>query len=279
MNTVKAFAKINLSLSLGNKRADGFHEIKTVLQTISLFDSLTFRKTNKRSYAIIDGKYTDVPANGNIALKALDLIKKFANITDNYEVRITKRIPVQAGMGGGSSDAWSVFEYIAAKYDLKKKSSDLLKLASRLGSDIPFFYFKGRVLAEGRGEILTPLEDAEKKYLLIVKPPFGISTEEAYKLWDEYCDKNKLNSAVPYVYEYKNDFEKAIFKKYPSLENIKKRMLVLNAKHALMTGSGSAVIGLFKDKNDQKEASSDQELNESGDVIIAETLGKEELKS
>ena len=167
MNTVKAFAKINLSLSLGNKRADGFHEIKTVLQTISLFDSLTFRKTNKRSYAIIDGKYTDVPANGNIALKALDLIKNFANITDNYEVRITKRIPVQAGMGGGSSDAWSVFEYIAAKYDLKKKSSDLLKLASRLGSDIPFFYFKGRVLAEGRGEILTPLEDAEKKYLLI----------------------------------------------------------------------------------------------------------------
>ncbi len=244
-----AFAKVNTSLILGEKRHDGFHNIKTVMLKISLNDKLEFRLTEKKSTLKIKGELSDGISvlEDNLVLKALKNIKNIADINDNYEITLTKNIPSQAGLGGGSSDAGAVISFIKEKYNLSIEQAQ--KAAEETGSDVPFFLYGNRSLSEGRGEIITPLPHIAKLYLIIILPNFGISTPEAYGLWDEYYSKNKINENFNINTEiFQNDFEKALKDKYPQIEEIKNILKKEKATNALLSGSGSAVCGFFNSK-------------------------------
>lgn len=270
-----AFAKVNTSLVLGKKRPDGYHNIKTVMIQISLHDKIEFRQTDKTSSLKIKGEMSGgiSISEDNLILKALNNIKNIANINDNYEITLTKNIPSQAGLGGGSSDAGTVISFIKEKYNLPIEYAQ--KSAEETGSDVPFFLYGGRALSEGRGEIITPLSNISKLYLIIIIPNFGISTPEAYKLWDDYYSKSQINENFKIDTKiFNNDFEKALKEKYPQIEEIKQILNKEKATNTLLTGSGSAVCGFFNSKEIRNNAFNNikKYLNLDYKILSSETI-------
>ena len=186
MITKKAFAKINISLSLGEKRADGYHDIDTIMQTIALSDEISVDLSNADEFTI-NGKYSELPLDeNNIIKKTLTLFREYTGIEQNFKIRLTKNIPFGAGLAGGSSDAFTALRIFSQICEINFSKSDFLVLAEKLGSDVPFFFYGGTVRATGRGEILEVLPPLEHLHVLIVKPNFNISTAKAYSLWDEF---------------------------------------------------------------------------------------------
>ena len=270
-----AFAKVNTSLVLGKKRHDGYHEIKTVMLQISLHDKIEFRQTEEKSSLEIKGELSGGISvlEDNLILKALNNIKKIAQINDNYKIILTKNIPSQAGLGGGSSDAGAVISFIKEKYNLPIEYAQ--KSAEETGSDVPFFLYGGRALSEGRGEIITPLPNIEKLYLILIIPNFGISTPEAYGLWDKYALKHEITDNIKIDTNiFENDFEKALKEKYPQIEEIKNMLKSEKATHALLTGSGSTVCGFFNSEKIRDIAFDNlkKHINLEYKMIISETL-------
>lgn len=261
-----AFCKINLSLKLGGRRPDGYHSVRTVMQTVSLCDTLEFRPSEGPSSLVVDGLSGGIPVSGdNLVLRAVRLVlDRFAS-SGGYVIRLIKRIPSMAGLGGGSSDAALALRVVGGRFGMSRR--ELAEMAAELGSDVPFFCYGGRAECSGRGEIVRPLPDAPVKGVVIVKPPFGISTGEAYALWDSYMAENGL---VPG--DSGNDFEYALAGRYPLLGRLKSRLYGLGAEYASLSGSGSAVFGLFPDYERACAAAEDPFLNESGDVYRAVTV-------
>ena len=254
--SLRALAKINLDLRVLNARPDGYHEIRTIFQTISLADIIHVEFTPARATTIqIDG---DVNIPDNLIAKAATLALDAMHITATLKFRLRKRIPMGAGLGGGSSDAAAVLLSLPALARRHLALPHLIELAAGLGSDVPFFLLGGAAVAVGRGTELYPLPDPPARRGILVTSGLHVSTPAAYRAlalrlttesqqnkivsfqsqaWGELWDAN----GPPGV----NDFETVVFEQFPQLAALKRRLVKLGANPAMMTGSGSALFGLF----------------------------------
>src|SRR5208337_4621655 len=271
MLTVKAPAKINWSLFVLDKRDDGYHNILSLLHCIGLYDILEFELSD--TLTLESG--LDLPCERNLVYKAACLLKNYSGTEKGARIILKKEIPLGAGLGGGSSDAAFALMALNNLWELDLGKSELKVLGSALGSDVPFFFDGPLALAEGRGERLTSLPVAMSHVLLIVKADCSVSTSWAYGelgragKGDMALTKidNKINN-IQLIYgavaagdfsgiarNSSNDFEDAVIRRYPVIGSVKERLLKSGAVMALMSGSGSAVFGLFEDENRALNAS------------------------
>ncbi|MBI5573732.1 MAG: 4-(cytidine 5'-diphospho)-2-C-methyl-D-erythritol kinase [Elusimicrobia bacterium] len=238
---LKANAKINLFLDVLGKRKDGYHNIKTIFQEISLFDDIFIRETKNRIKIFCD--HPKVPTDKrNLVYKAVDLIKKRFKIKKDIEIKIKKRIPVGAGLGGGSSDAAAVLGGLNKLWNLKLDKNQLAKIGKKLGADVPFFIYGGRCLGEGIGDKLMPLKIRKTQWYVIVKPPFEISTKNIYLRLTKTRKTGKIK-------KYINRLEDVVIPLYPEIKKIKEKLVDYGAEFSLMSGSGSCVFGFVKNKS------------------------------
>ncbi|MDR0744073.1 MAG: 4-(cytidine 5'-diphospho)-2-C-methyl-D-erythritol kinase [Tannerella sp.] len=242
-------AKINLGLHVTGKRSDGFHNIETIFYPVPLKDALEAVITQEASFKQT-GLKLNTPAEDNLVMKAYNLISQKQAVPP-LEIYLKKAIPSEAGLGGGSSDAAFTLKLINDLCNLQIPDNRLEKIAASIGADCPFFIRNTPVIATGTGNVFKPLGLSLRDYILyIVKPPVTVSTKEAYAMVTPQKPVFSLEElpAIP-VPEWKNvlvnDFEQSVFNKYPVIGEIKDKLYALGADYASMSGSGSAIFGLF----------------------------------
>ena len=259
---LKAFAKLNLGLRVLLRRSDGYHELRTVFQTIALADGLdvNFTKNQTQTRIRIDGA-PHIP--DNLVEKAARLVLGEMGIFADVHFHLKKRIPAGAGLGGGSTDAAAVLLALPVLAGKRVPQHRLFELAAQLGSDVPFFLHGGTALGMGRGEELYPLADQPARKVLLVAPAVHSSTAEAYTDLSQKLTsialQNKLFSFQQQVWgtatvQMANDFEEVVFARHPALQQIKDRLEQAGAAAAAMTGSGSALFGIFQDSTALRRA-------------------------
>jgi 4-diphosphocytidyl-2-C-methyl-D-erythritol kinase len=260
---IKSYAKINLGLHVHNKRQDGFHNLTTVFQEINLFDMVDIRESKLFSCSTDLKSIKEAENFGTIAYNLIK--KKFPKIPP-VKISIKKSIPINAGLGGGSSNGAAIIKGMNLLFDLSLTNNDMLELASKVSSDSSFFIDGGTQIGTKRGEILKKIPDLViPKHFLLVKPKIKIRTEEAFlhlknhllngdvdinlsKLLSE-LKNNNFNSEL-----FKNDFEMYVFKTHPEIGDIKLKVLDLGAKYASLSGTGSTVFGIFSSEADVLKA-------------------------
>lgn len=269
-----AYAKINLYLDVLSKRDDGFHDISTVMHTVSLCDELTVsaRRSDKTNVRLTVSGQTKLPTDSrNLAVRAAESFLSATLIGAEVDIRLKKNIPVAAGLAGGSSDAAAVLRALNRAFKRPLTEKRLLALAAELGSDVPYCLIGGTALCGGRGEQMERLGDRLDLELVVAVADEWVSTPMAYaeldRIFDDFKGErdsshttaldNVLSSAssgdLP-ADELYNVFENAVFKTCFGAESIKKRMYELGASHALMSGSGPSVFGIFSDKASAERA-------------------------
>jgi len=251
---VRALAKINLDLRVLAKRPDGYHELRTIFQTISLADTLDISFTPARQTTINLEDPLGIP--GNLAERAARLAMETLRVSGRVEIRLAKKIPLGAGLGGGSSDAAAVLLALPVLAGRRPDVAALCAMGQQLGSDVPFFLLGGRAVGIGRGSELFPLPDRPARPGLLVTPDVHVSTADAYQRLSE-----RLGTPAEKIFRFQsqawaldaampgeNDFEPVVFEQHPDLAAVKERLLRAGASAAMMTGSGSALFGLFDDR-------------------------------
>lgn len=243
-------AKINIGLHITEKRSDGFHNLETVMFPIPITDALEFVESDAL-YFESSGLPIDSIPEQNLVLKAYYLLKEKFDLPPVH-IHLHKTIPTGAGLGGGSSDAAFMLKMLNTHFRLNLSNPELEEIAARLGSDCAFFINNQPVFAYGRGELMEPVDLVfPNMYILLVKPPFGISTKEAYSNVAPQKSRLSLKALIDFSItqwkpNIKNQFERTLFSAYPELSEIKETMYRLGAVYASMTGSGSAVYGFFR---------------------------------
>lgn len=263
----RSYAKINLTLDVLNKRADGYHNIETVMQTLNLYDLVLVDKDISGISISTNLKYL---ANNekNIAYKAAEAFYTTLGIKGGVKIMIHKNIPVAAGLAGGSGNAAAVLLAMNMLYNTGLSTDELCKIGLTLGADIPFCIQGGTQLARGIGEALAPIKTSASYYVLLVKPPINVSTPMIYNEIDRLQITNKPNTANMVKALENNDIcaiaknlcnvmENATEKLHPIIKGIKSKMLSDGALGALMSGSGPTVFGIFDDYNKAFKAAGD----------------------
>jgi 4-diphosphocytidyl-2-C-methyl-D-erythritol kinase len=260
---IPAFAKINLRLDILGRRADGYHELRTVFQSISLQDELRLRASRRPGITLtIHGNeaLAREPFRKNLVYRGVDALRQELKIRTGVEIELRKKIPAGRGLGGGSSDAAAaLFGYLRLT-GRKLATARLLEIAGTLGADVPFFLLGGRAVGIGRGNEIYPLPDIAKQYILIVSPrDIHVPTPDAYRWVNARALSATLTKgpANPTLCEFcalcwstkgsglSNDFETPVFRRHPRLDRIKRALLQRGATEASLAGSGSAVFGIF----------------------------------
>lgn len=255
----KTPAKINLALNILGKREDGYHELETLLQMVSLYDRIELESTP--STIELDCNHPDIPSDSsNLAVRAALLLKKhfYERKELGCRIRLEKNIPAGAGLGGGSGNAAGVLWGLNVLWDLKLTRENLRDLAADLGSDVPFFLCSPLALGTGRGEKVTPLQPIKKLNVVLVFPGFSIAASEVYgspnlKLTTRknnisIIQKNLSQSGFSDLGTHlHNDLEPVVVESYPVINEIKNELRALRAKGALLSGSGSTVFAVFED--------------------------------
>jgi 4-diphosphocytidyl-2-C-methyl-D-erythritol kinase len=259
---IPACAKINLRLEVLGKRADGYHELRTIFQTISLHDTLKLRHSRRPGISLtISGNesLSQEAVEKNLVYRAVEALRGELKVRTGVEISLDKKIPAGRGLGGGSSDAGAALLGYLRLTGKKLPASELLQIAASLGADVPFFLHGGTALGIGRGEEIYPLPDAPPFTLLVVSPgDIHVPTPDAYR-WLHAPSLASLTkvAAAHKLMEFcalcwsaqgtalSNDFEKAVFQRHPRLAKIKRVLLHEGASEALLAGSGSAVFGVF----------------------------------
>jgi 4-diphosphocytidyl-2-C-methyl-D-erythritol kinase len=258
---VRPLAKINLDLRVLGKRADGYHELRTIFQTISLADTLDLAFTPARRTAI---ELTDsAQIEDNLVVRAARMVLDGMRVRGRVELRLMKRIPMGAGLGGGSSDAAAVLLALPVLAGGTLPFEELSSMAAALGSDINFFLFGGAAAAIGRGTELFPLPDAAGRPGLVIAPGIHVSTAGAFRALSPRLTpeslQNKIVSSQSLLWfggqgSAVNDFEPVVFEQHSRLAALKRKLIRAGAEPALMTGSGSALYGLFPSRADSARA-------------------------
>lgn len=267
----KSHAKINWTLDVLFKREDGYHELRTIYQTVSLHDELRLTETGGAIEIICEDPR--VPCDEtNLAFKAAALLREVTGISNGARIEIEKRIPVAAGLGGGSSNAVATLLGLIRLWQIEIEDEELIKIAARLGSDVPFFLIGGTALGVGRGEEVYPIEEAHCEHLLLVNPGFAVSTRDAYGRLPRLTTSDAASiipftllaakgiSELPLV--ARNDLEVPVLAAHPEIAEVKERLLSLGARHALMSGSGATVFGVFD--NSEMAGRAELEMREFG---------------
>ena len=256
--TLPSFAKINLHLEVLGKRSDGFHEIFTIFQTISLFDEMAFEI--RESGIELNCDSDNVPTDGsNLILRGGKLLKNAFNVSRGASIRLSKRIPIGGGLGGGSSNAVAALVGLSRLWGIDASIEQLSALAAKLGSDPPFFLTGGTAIGKGRGEVIEPIDDFQAGPMIVVTPNFHVSTPQAYaglNLTNTASNRilNVSRAAEIRLADLKNDFEKTVFAEFPEIERAKNKLVELGAKFARMSGSGASVFGIFDNEETRQTA-------------------------
>ena len=272
--TLPSFAKVNLHLRVLGKRDDGFHDIFTVFQTVSLHDEITFERSSGGILLECDDPTVPTGESNLIAMAAEKLRTEFG-ITAGARINLVKRIPMGGGLGGGSSNAAAALIGLSRIWEIDAGRDDLVRIGSELGSDVPFFLGGGTSLGFGRGTAIEPIAGFEAEWMLIVTPNVHVSTAAAYaglraqNLTNE--DLNRILRVCRSEAESpdflhtaaSNDFETTVFAEYPEIERAKRRLIELGASGAMMSGSGASVFAIF-DKEETRQTAMkalDDEVN------------------
>lgn len=255
----KAYAKINLTLEVLNKRSDGYHNIRSIEQAVSIFDLIVINTTKSKDIKILCSERSVPDDENNLCYKAAQMFFNSVGITNpGIAITIIKKIPTQAGLGGASADAACTLHMLNKMFRANLSIKDLCFIGAKVGADVPFCLVGGTMLVQGIGEKLSVCEKLQDCYVVIVKPDVNICTRKAYDLIDStYCkDKNLTDKALAAL-KSKNfdDICSCLYNRFETILNtnetklIKRSFLEFGASGSLMTGSGSAVYGLFKDKD------------------------------
>ena len=259
MICVPAFAKVNLRLDVLGQRADGYHELRTVFQSLTLHDTLRlFRTRAGRIELAISGnaELAATPARQNLVWRAVTALRQELKLAGGVRIELEKRIPVGRGLGGGSSDAAAALAGLLRLFGRRIEQPRLLEIAAGLGADVPFFLFGGRALGTSRGDEIYPLPDLPRRTVLVVSPAgIAVSTQDAYSWLDRRLTNPDAPSRLwnfcalcwsPQGGSLSNDFEGAVFRRHPCLARIRRALLQRGAAEAALAGSGSAVFGIFR---------------------------------
>lgn len=263
--SLKALAKINLGLDVVRRREDGYHEVRMIMQTIQLYDRLDIKRTQEPGIQI-QTNLSFLPVNeNNLIYKAAKLLMDEFSITDGVSVKLDKRIPVAAGMAGGSTDAAAMLIGVNRLFSLGLTKRQLMERGVQIGADVPYCIMRGTALAEGIGEALSPLPPMVKCPVLIAKPSISVSTKFVYQNLklddttihpdiDRLIDDIKAKNLHDIAAHMGNALETVTIPNYPVIDEIKKHMLSNGAVGAMMSGSGPTVFGLFDDEDTAKKA-------------------------
>jgi len=256
---IRAFAKINLRLDILGKRPDGYHELRTIFQSVSLHDELRLRSSSNSGIALTvlgNDSLSREPLHKNLVYAAIHALRRELKVRSGVEIELRKTVPAGRGLGGGSSDAAAALRGYLRLTRRSVPDHRLMEIAATLGADVPFFLFGGRALGIGRGDEIYPLPDISKRALLIVSPrDVRVPTPDAYR-WLKASALTK-NPLTPKLFKFcslcwstqesglSNDFEPPVFRRHPRLAVIKRELLRRGATEASLAGSGSAVFGVF----------------------------------
>ncbi|MBD5096418.1 MAG: 4-(cytidine 5'-diphospho)-2-C-methyl-D-erythritol kinase [Lachnospiraceae bacterium] len=292
--TYKAYAKVNLALDVLRKRPDGYHDVKMVMQNIDIYDELEFTVTDiKKAVAhakpcyniMIETNKLELPTDeSNLIHKAIRLMFDEYNICGDVLVKLTKNIPIEAGMAGGSTDCAAALKAVNDIFEIHASLEELMRLGKRLGADVPFCLLGKTALAEGIGEILTEVQELPSCTVLVVKPPVGISTGMIYGNMN--CDELKSRPDIDGMLEglrkhdlgivvskMENVMETVTARLCPDIEDIKNAMKEKGALNAIMSGSGPTVFGIFDDSEKAWEAADYiGELDLATDIFVTKPV-------
>ena len=278
---IKAYAKINIALDVVGKREDGYHLLRMIMQTVDLYDVIEITKSDCNIKLKCNKPYVPTDER-NLAYKAAKLFKETYNIKDGVLIDLTKNIPVSAGMAGGSTDAAGVLKLMNRLFNVNASDEELRTLGLKLGADVPYCISGGTALCEGIGEKITQLKPFKDKILVIVKPPFGVSTKDVYKAFDlskivfhprtDDIIKAMENDDIDFVAKnMKNLLENVTLRKHRVILNIKEAMKSYGSLGTMMSGSGPTVFAFFDDMLKAQECY-DEMKKKYKDVFISRTI-------
>lgn len=262
---LKALGKINLGLDVLGRRENGYHDVRMVMQTVYLYDRIIIKKKKTPGIELETNLYY-LPVNeNNLAYQAAKMLMDEFHIEEGVSIQLEKHIPVAAGMAGGSSNAAAVLFGINRMFSLGLTQKELMERGVKLGADVPYCIMRGTVLAEGIGEILTPLSPMPKCYVLIAKPTVNVSTKMVYEKLDSHEIENhpdidgileglEKQDLKKIAHSMGNVLERVTVDAYPVIDKIKETMIKEGALNAMMSGSGPTVFGLFEEKSAAKKA-------------------------
>jgi 4-diphosphocytidyl-2-C-methyl-D-erythritol kinase len=261
--TCKAPAKVNLYLEITEKRDNGYHDIVSIMQMVSLFDVISVRSLKRTTGFDIEGNFP-FHKTENTIWKAFNVFQKRFGLKCGLKVSVQKRIPIGAGLGGGSSDAASILCCLNLLLERPLHEEDLRRIGLEVGSDVPFFFGSAAALVTGRGEKVAPLRSRSDFKVVLVYPGFPIITRKAYEWYDGVRDNNAEELSNPLLsmkgpkelsteyetadvpsWSFKNSFEGVVYQKFPELAEIRSSLREMGAVHCGVSGSGSTIMGVF----------------------------------
>ncbi len=282
--TVLAPAKVNLILRVLDRRADGFHNLWSLMQTIGLEDEVSLRlNENHDEIRLRCDDPTLATDQTNLVYRAAETVLLRCRLRVGVDIMLTKRIPMGAGLGGGSSDAAATIVGLNQLLDLKWSAADMAQVGRTLGSDVPFFFFAPTAVVTGRGEEVNPVELDGGRWVVLVYPGFSIETAWAYRELSSRRQVRPISNAhillgrtrrllwEQVLERVENDFEAPMFEAYPALHGIKRTLLKLGAEAALLSGSGATVFGVFGDERKARQAAIDYPAEDREKVFVADT--------
>lgn len=260
---LRALGKINLGLDVLGRRENGYHDVRMVMQTVYLYDQIFMTKTKTPGIRLETNLFFLPVDQNNLAYRAAKMLSDEFGIKQGVHITLYKRIPVSAGMAGGSSNAAAVLYGMNRMFDLGLTEQELMERGVKLGADVPYCIMRGTVLAEGIGEILTPLVPCPRCYVLLAKPPISVSTKLVYERLDsrEVMDHPDIDGIIRGLDRQDirqvagcmgNVLEQVTISEYPVIEEIKNVMKKKGALGAMMSGSGPTVFGLFENRQDAR---------------------------
>jgi 4-diphosphocytidyl-2-C-methyl-D-erythritol kinase len=285
--TLPSFAKINLSLRVLGRRADGYHELHTVFQTISLHDELTFSARDDARIELTCDAPAGIPCDEtNLVHRAAVALRERYGVSRGASVELRKKIPAGGGLGGGSSNAAVALVGLARLWEIETERQSLARLGATLGADVPFFLTGGTALGTGRGTDIYPLADAPQKYLLLITPGINVSTAEAYKalnapaLTKPLSPVNltvsrmqaEISGSLHAVLE--NDFERVVYRLYPETRRARSSLVTAGASNVLLSGSGASVFALFDSLDERERAQASLHVEAGWQVFACTTLAR-----
>lgn len=261
----KAYGKINLGLDVLRRRPDGYHEVKMIMQMVDIYDTLTFEK-REDNQIVLSANREEIPCDeSNLIYKAAKLLFDYKQVAYGVNIHLEKRIPVAAGMAGGSTDAAAAFTGLNELFELGVSQQELMELAVKVGADVPYCILGGCALSEGIGEVLTPLPNPPYCEMVIAKPDINVSTKYVYENLNlpelkTHPDIDGMREAIEagsldgIINRLENVLESVTVKKYGIIQDIKDEMISLGASNAIMSGSGPTVFGFFDSKEEAETA-------------------------
>ncbi|MGN0435277.1 MAG: 4-(cytidine 5'-diphospho)-2-C-methyl-D-erythritol kinase [Wujia sp.] len=284
--TMKAYGKVNLALDVIRRREDGYHEVRMIMQNLDIYDELIFTvESGKSGLITIEANRDNVPTDGsNLIAKAIRLMSEEYKLKSDIHVVLNKNIPVEAGMAGGSTDCAAALMAMNMLFELGLDEKRLMELGVRLGADVPFCIMGRTALSEGIGELLTPVAPLTGCSVLVVKPPFGVSTAAAYRglnleKLESHPDIDGMLKALEdedlkgVATRMENVLETVSIPMHPEIELIKNAIKEQGALNALMSGSGPTVFGLFESDETANKAKEElKKLGIAGNIFVTKPV-------